>query len=52
MKSKSEILAAPIPMQKVGPVRLAGGDVDAEVLVPLATFETPLCPSVERGARV
>ena len=52
MKSKSEILAAPIPMQKVGPVRLAGGDVDAEVLVPLATFETPLWPSVERGARV
>ena len=52
MKPSEENLAAPIPMQKVGPVRLAGGDVDAEVLVPLATFETPLWPSVERGARV
>lgn len=52
MKSNPEILAAPVPMRKVGPVRLAGGDVDAEVLVPLATYETPLWPSVERGARV
>ena len=52
MKPNSEITAAPIPMQKVGPIRLAGAELDAEVRVPLATFETPLWPSVERGARV
>ena len=52
MKSNPEILAAPVPMRKVGPVRLAGPDAEGEFLVPLATFETPLWPSVERGARV
>ena len=52
MKPTSEILAAPVPMRKVGPVRLAGPDAEGEFLVPLATFETPLWPSVERGARV
>ena len=52
MKPTSEILAAPVPMRKVGPVRLAGPDAEGEFLVPLATYETPLWPSVERGARV
>ena len=52
MKSNPEILAAPVPMRKVGPVRLAGPDAEGEFRVPLATFETPLWPSVERGARV
>lgn len=42
---------AAIPMQSVGPLRLTG-DMDSEVLVPLATYETPLWPSVARGARV
>ena len=52
MKSESESLVAAIPMRKVGPVKLSGPEVDFEGLVPLATFETPLWPSVERGARV
>jgi hydroxymethylglutaryl-CoA reductase (NADPH) len=52
MKPDSEVTAAPIPMRKVGPVRLAGPETEGEFLVPLATFETPLWPSVERGARV
>ncbi len=52
MKSNHEILAAPVPMRKVGPVRLAGPDAEGEFLVPLATYESPLWPSVERGARV
>lgn len=43
---------APIPMQVVGPLKLSGPEVDDEVMVPLATFETPLWPSVNRGARV
>jgi hydroxymethylglutaryl-CoA reductase (NADPH) len=52
MKNENETTVAAIPMRKVGPLKLAGPEVEAEVLVPLATFETPLWPSVERGARV
>lgn len=42
---------ASIPMQTIGPIRLIG-DVEDEIMVPLATYETPLWPSVNRGARV
>ena len=47
----AESLSARIPMQWVGPFRLTG-DLNAEVSAPLATYETPLWPSVNRGARV
>ena len=43
---------AAVPMRRVGPIRLAGPETEGEVTVPLATFETPLWPSVARGARV
>ena len=43
---------AQIPMQFVGPVKLSGPVINGEYEVPLATFETPLWPSVNRGARV
>lgn len=43
---------AHIPMQSIGPIKLIGAEVDAEVLVPLATYETPLWPSTNRGAKV
>ena len=43
---------ATIPMRNVGPVKIIGPEVNAEVLIPLATFETPLWPSTHRGARV
>ncbi len=39
-------------MKVVGPVKITGPVVDAEVPIPLATYETPLWPSVNRGARV
>ncbi len=39
-------------MQTVGPLKLIGPEVCDEVFAPLATFETPLFPSVNRGARV
>ncbi len=39
-------------MQMVGPIRIVGSEVNDEVLVPLATYETPLWPSVNRGAKV
>jgi hydroxymethylglutaryl-CoA reductase (NADPH) len=43
---------AQIPMQFVGPVKLSGSVIDGNFEVPLATYETPLWPSVNRGARV
>jgi hydroxymethylglutaryl-CoA reductase (NADPH) len=42
---------ATIPMRFIGPMKIIGPEVDAEVIVPLATFETPLWPSTHRGAR-
>lgn len=44
--------SAPIPLRRVGPIVLSGPEVAGEFHVPLATFETPLWPSVARGARV
>ncbi len=44
-------LTTPVPTRWVGPIRVSG-DVDGEQEVPLATFESPLWPSVGRGARV
>ena len=41
----------PIPTRWVGPLHLTG-DVECEQQVPLATYETPLWPSVGRGARL
>ena len=41
----------PIPTRWIGPLRLSG-DVTGEQDVPLATYETPLWPSVARGARL
>ena len=43
---------AKIPMQFVGPLKVSGPVMDGEFEVPLATYETPLWPSVNRGARV
>jgi hydroxymethylglutaryl-CoA reductase (NADPH) len=39
-------------MRTVGPIRIAGPELNEDVHVPLATFEAPLWPSVQRGARV
>jgi hydroxymethylglutaryl-CoA reductase (NADPH) len=39
-------------MRHVGPIRITGPVVDGEVMVPLATYEAPLWPSTDRGARV
>lgn len=43
---------AAVPMRWVGPLRITGNVVDDAVDVPLATYETPLWPSVGRGARI
>lgn len=39
-------------MEIVGPIKIVGSEVNDEVRVPLATFESPLWPSVNRGAKV
>lgn len=43
---------ASIPMKSVGPIKIIGPQLETEVSVPMATFETPLWPSVTRGAKV
>lgn len=45
-------LVTEIPTQWVGPMRITGNVVNEEVSVPLATYETPLWPSVGRGASI
>ena len=52
MKKADEIAVAAVPMRNVGPVKLAGPEIEGEFQIPLATYESPLWPSVERGARV
>lgn len=41
-----------IPTQWIGPIRVSGNSCTDEVSVPLATYESPLWPSVARGARI
>lgn len=52
MPERPPDLTAAIPMRIVGPARITGPVVDGDVEIPLATFEAPLWPSVNRGARV
>ncbi|OPC84690.1 hydroxymethylglutaryl-CoA reductase [Embleya scabrispora] len=44
--------AAHVPLSWVGPLRISGNVATDEVEVPLATYESPLWPSVGRGARI
>lgn len=44
--------SATIPLRLVGPVPIINPLINESVLLPLATFETPLWHSVHRGARV
>lgn len=48
----TENLVTEIPTRWVGPLRISGNAVNGEFEVPLATYETPLWPSVGRGARI
>ncbi|WP_406378418.1 hydroxymethylglutaryl-CoA reductase [Streptomyces sp. NBC_01618] len=43
---------ARVPMKWVGPLRISGNVANTDTHVPLATYETPLWPSVGRGAKV
>ncbi|WP_221360410.1 hydroxymethylglutaryl-CoA reductase [Streptomyces beigongshangae] len=42
----------PVPTRWVGPLRISGNAANGETHVPLATYESPLWPSVARGARL
>ncbi|GMA30179.1 hydroxymethylglutaryl-CoA reductase [Litorihabitans aurantiacus] len=46
--------STPVPLKWVGPLRISSPALGGtqEISVPLATYETPLWPSVGRGARV
>jgi len=43
---------AAVPMRTIGPVKIISPYVDGQVNVPLATYETPLWASTNRGAKV
>lgn len=43
---------ATVPMQWVGPISIRNPECTGEFSVPLATYESPLWPSVARGAKV
>ncbi|MGW4820626.1 hydroxymethylglutaryl-CoA reductase [Streptomyces sp. NPDC004227] len=43
---------AGVPMKWVGPLRISGNVTAVETEVPLATYESPLWPSVGRGAKI
>ena len=43
---------AAIPMRFVGPINITSEYINDCVRVPLATYETPLWPSVSRGAKI
>ena len=44
--------AANVPMRWVGPIKVTGNVATTETKVPLATYESPLWPSVGRGAKI
>ncbi|MGW2407898.1 hydroxymethylglutaryl-CoA reductase [Streptomyces sp. NPDC001739] len=43
---------AGVPMRWVGPLKISGNVATTETEVPLATYESPLWPSVGRGAKI
>lgn len=42
----------PIPVKTIGPIKIISPEMNMEVEVPLATFETPMWPSTNRGASI
>lgn len=50
--SASPTHVTPLPTRWVGPIEINGSVMSEAVLVPLATYESPLWPSVARGARL
>ena len=51
MNNKDNLFAQ-VPMEFIGPVKISSQELTGEFKVPMATFETPLWPSCNRGAKV
>ncbi|MER6092065.1 hydroxymethylglutaryl-CoA reductase [Streptomyces bluensis] len=51
-RPSTELSTAAVPLRWVGPLRISGNVATTEIEVPLATYETPLWPSVGRGAKI
>lgn len=51
LRDETEYIAS-VPMRWVGPVKISGNVMTDTVQVPLATYESPLWPSVGRGAKI
>src|SRR5262249_51920404 len=43
---------AAVPMKTIGPIKIIGPELVGDIIVPLATYESPLWPSTNRGAKV
>lgn len=43
---------AAVPMQEIGPILFSDSELTGNIFVPLATYESPLWPSTNRGAKV
>ena len=43
---------AHIPLKRVGPIRIQGSILQGDFFAPLATYETPLWASCQRGAKI
>lgn len=41
-----------VPVKTIGPIKIVSSELNAQLNVPLATFESPLWPSTNRGASV
>ena len=52
MRWQNDEQSITLPMRRVGPVKIISKEITDTVLLPLATFETPLWPSTHRGAKV
>ncbi|RDI65149.1 hydroxymethylglutaryl-CoA reductase [Nocardia pseudobrasiliensis] len=50
--NNDDFSAAMVPMRWVGPMKISGNVAEGLVEVPLATYESPLWPSVGRGAKI
>ncbi len=50
--STRETSTAAVPMQWVGPLKISGNVMTGSQEIPLATYESPLWPSVGRGAKI
>ncbi len=52
MAKLQQLSPAQIPQTLIGPIKIITDDFSEDIMIPLATFETPLWPSTNRGARV